>query len=149
MEVFIGNLAERVTLTELTAFLKAFASKARIRLIEKRQEDGCKIRYGLADFDSDKLALKAIKKLNQKALRGKEVVMREYFHRSYSNERRALNWRDLPWDGPERRRLERRKKENRNPKDNFKDMIREGEKKAEKEADNLQVSGYAHLARKG
>jgi uncharacterized protein YifE (UPF0438 family) len=36
-------------------------------------------------------------------------VVREYKQRSYSNERRALNWRDKPWDGVERRISERRR----------------------------------------
>lgn len=149
MEVFIGNLAENVTVSDLTAFFKAFANKARIRIIEKRQEDGSRIRYGVADFDADKLALKAIKKLNQKELRGRPVVLREYFHRSYNNERRALNWRDKPWNGPERRRVERRKKESSKPKDDFEELLKQGEKKSEKGEEKIQISGYAHLARKG
>lgn len=146
MEVFIGNLSERVTLTDLTAFLKTFANKARIRIVDKRQEDGSRIRYGIADFDSDKLALKAIKKLNQKVLRGNPVVMREFFHRRYSNERRALNWREIPWSGPERRKDERRRNEVAKSQDAFRDML---EQNAKKEPENIRISGYAQLARKG
>lgn len=149
MEVFIGNLSEKVTLSDLTAFFKAFANKAHIRIVVKRQENGSRVRYGLADFDSDKLALKAIKKLNQKVLRGKSVVMREFYHRRYSNERRALNWRDIPWSGPERRQEERRRQEAAKSQDAFQDMLKQSEKSAEQEAENLQVSGYTHLARKG
>lgn len=148
MEVFIGNLADNVSVTDLTAFFKAFANKARIRIVEKRQEDGSRIRFGIADFDTEKLALKAMKKLNQKELRGKAVVLREYYHRSYSNERRALNWRDRPWNGPERRMEERRKKESIKPRDDFDELLKQGEKN-KKEEERIQVSGYAHLARKG
>lgn len=148
MEVFIGNLADNVSVTDLTAFFKAFANKARIRIVEKRQEDGSRIRYGIANFDTDKLALKAIKKLNQKELRGRAVVLREYIHRSYSNERRALNWRDKPWDGPERRRVERRKKENIKPRDDFDELLKQGEAKSIEEEEQIQISAYSHLARK-
>lgn len=111
MEVFIGNLSPNATLSDLIVFFKGFSSKAKFHIIEKRQEGGGKFRYGIAYFDSDKLALKAIKKLNQKPLRGERVVLREYFHRNYSNERRALNWREKPWHGEERRQQERRRKE--------------------------------------
>lgn len=149
MEVFIGNLAENVTVSDLTVFFKAFANKVRIRIVEKREEDRTRVRYGVADFDSDKLAIKAIKKLNQKELRGRPVVMREYFHRSYNNERRALNWRDKPWGGPERRQVERRKKESSKPKDDFEELLKRSEQEAEKDTDKVRISGYAHLARKG
>jgi RNA recognition motif-containing protein len=125
MEIFIGNLAENVTLRDLTAFFKTFANKAHIRLIEKRQENGTRIRYGIADFDSDKLALKAIKKFNGAVLRGQKVALREFFRRSYSNERRALNWRDKPWDGPERRKDERRKKAQSRPADSYNVLVTE------------------------
>lgn len=109
MEVFIGNLAIGVTYTDLISFFKGFANKMRLRIVDKRQDDGSKLRYAIATFESEKLALKAIKKLNQKTLRGEPVVLREYFHRYYANERRALNWRDKPWEGVERRKTERRK----------------------------------------
>jgi RNA recognition motif-containing protein len=149
MEVFIGNLAENVTVSDLTVFFRAFANKVRIRIVEKRQEDRTRVRYAVADFDSDKLAIKAIKKLNQKDLRGRPVVMREYFHRSYNNERRALNWRDKPWNGPERRQVERRKKESSKPKDDFEELLKRSEQEAEENTGKVQISGYAHLARKG
>lgn len=111
MEIFIGNLSPHTTLSDLIGFFKGFSNKAKFRIIEKRQDDGSRYRYGIAFFDSDKLALKAIKKLHQKPLRGELVVLREYFHRNYSNERRALNWRNIPWQGVERRQQERRRKE--------------------------------------
>lgn len=149
MEVFIGNLADNVSVTDLTAFFKAFANKARIRIVDKRQEDGSRVRYGVASFDTEKLALKAIKKLNQRELRGRAVVLREYIHRSYSNERRALNWRDKPWSGPERRKVERRKKETTKPRDDFDELLKQEKTKSSEEENQFQISGYAHLARKG
>lgn len=149
MEVFIGNLAPNATLTDLIGFFKSFSSKARIRIVEKRQENGSKIRYGIADFESDKLALKAIKKLDRKPLRDEPVVLREYLHRYYYNERRAVNWRDAPWEGVERRQNERRRKEAIKTRDNFDTLVEESGKNEETEADKVRISGYAHLARKG
>lgn len=149
MEVFIGNIAPNVTLTDLVGFFKGFSGKAKIRIVEKRQEDGSKIRYGIADFESDKLALKAIKKLNQKPLRGELVVLREFFHRYYGNERRAVNWRDLPWDGVERRQHERRRKESHKETDSFDKLIEQSKKNEEAEVSQVRISGYTHLARKG
>ena len=149
MEVFIGNLAPNATLTDLIGFFKGFSNKAKIRIVEKRQEDGSKVRFGIADFESDKLALKAIKKLNQTSLRGDLVVLREYLHRYYGNERRAVNWRDKPWDGVERRQLERRKKETPKAADNFDELIEQSRKKEEEEVGKVRISGYTHLARKG
>lgn len=149
MEVFIGNLAPNTSLTDLIGFFKSFAGKAKIRIVEKRLEDGNKLRYGIADFESDRLAQKAIKKLNQKPLRGELVVLREYFHRYYYNERRAVNWRELPWDGVERRQQERRRQESPKAADNFDTLVEQTRKKEEAEVDKVQITGYTNLARKG
>ena len=149
MEVFIGNLAPNATLTDLIGFFKGFAGKARIRIVEKKLEDGSKCRYGIADFESDKLGLKAIKKLHGKSLRGEPVVMREYFHRYYGNERRAVNWRDQPWQGVERRQQERRMKEAPKGTDGFDQLVEQTRKAEEAEVESIRISGYTHLARKG
>lgn len=148
MEVYIGNLEPKITYGDLISFLKGFSSKAKIRIIEKRQSDGSKIRYGIAAFDSDKLALKAIRKLNNKPLRGERVIVREYFHRYYANERRDLNWRDKPWSGVERRRQERRKQHNLPPERSN----APGKQPANKTNEGFKqprISAYTHLAKKG
>ena len=149
MEVFIGNLAPNTSLTDLIGFFKGFSSKAKIRLVEKRLEDGNRIRYGIANFESDKLALKAIKKLNQKPLRGQRVVVREYFHRYYANERRAVNWRDIPWEGVERRQQERRRKELDKATDDFDKLAEQSSAGEDVDVDQVRISAYTHLARKG
>ncbi|NNG13545.1 MAG: hypothetical protein HKM22_00120, partial [Gammaproteobacteria bacterium] len=64
--------------------------------------------YGLASFDSEKLARQVIKRFNGMAFKGKRVVVKGFTHRNYSNERRALNWRQAGWNKPERRNLDRR-----------------------------------------
>ncbi len=140
MELFIGNLAEKVTYADLIGFFKGFSNKAKIRIVIKRQANGSRIRYGVIVFDSDKFALKAIKKLNRKPLRGLCVELREYFHRYYANERRALNWRDKPWSGVERRQHERRK-----PQEGRADNA--PPKSQKREAD--KAGGFSHQVRKG
>ena len=148
MEVFIGNLADKVTYTDLIGFFKGFSNKAKIRLVDKRTGDGSRLRYGIAEFDSEKVALKAIKKLNGKPLRGEAVVLREYHHRYYANERRAVNWRDKPWTGVERRQQERRKQQI--PQSEAEPDIRDYDSNsAGDENTSIRISGYAHLARKG
>jgi len=148
MEVFIGNIAPNTTLNDVVNFLKGFAKKARVRVIDQPLENGGHTRYALADFDADKLALKAIKKLNGSSLRGQAVVMREFIHRSYSNERRAVNWREKPWSGPERRRDERRKKLRAKEKDDFNDLLESSKKNEKKERAGISISAYNNMARK-
>ncbi len=147
MDVFVGNLAFNVTYTDLIGFFKGFSNKMKLRIVDKRQDDGSKNRYAIATFISDKLALKAIKKLNGKVLRGERLVLREYFNRYYANERRALNWRDKPWNGVERRLSERRKQTIRSQPMNTPSATKP--KTAEVEAKTLSNSDYTQLARKG
>ncbi len=152
MELFIGNLTPTANLGELIAFFKGFSSKARFRFEEKTLEDGATIRYAVADFDSDKYALKMMEKFAGELYRGKELVIREYLHRSYNNERRAVNWRDKPWRAGERRRDDRRLKAYIAPLDDFEAILatssQEKEQTLDEQADHLQVEAYANVARK-
>lgn len=150
MEVFVGNITSNTTLSDVVYLFKGFAKKARLRMVDKKLQNGERAYYAVAEFDSDKLALKAIKKLDGSLLRGQQVVLREFHHRSYNNERRAVNWRDKPWGGPERRVSERRKKLQPQQKDDFDELLqssRENEKK-EKEESLFSISAYSNMARK-
>lgn len=151
MEVFIGNLADKTTLNDVMKFLKGFAKKARFRMQDKKLENGTRIFYAVAEFDSDKLALKAIKKFNGGFLRGQHLVLREFVHRSYTNERRALNWRSKPWTGVERRKSERRKKIQPKQRDNFDKLVessKQNEKQIKEEKEAISISAYQNMARK-
>jgi RNA recognition motif-containing protein len=148
MEVYIGNISPNTTLNDVVTFLKSFAKKTRVRIVDHPLDTGGHARYALADFDTDKLALKAIKKLNGSVLRGNTVVMREFIHRSYSNERRAMNWRDKPWSGPERRQHERRQKVRAKEKDDFNDLVKNSKENEEKEKASVSISAYRNMARK-
>ncbi len=145
MEVYVGSLTPQTTRNDVVGFLKSFARDARIRMVDQHLENNQRAYYAIADFDSDRLALKAINKFNGGVLRGEKVVLREYFHRSYSNERRALNWRDRPWSGQERRDHERRLKviPANQDSDNFGIQIEEPQDEA-----SLKISAYTNMARK-
>lgn len=136
MDVFIGNLSPRTTLNDLVVFFKSFASDARFQLFDKQYEDGSRARYAVATIEPDKLAEKAIKKLNGQLLKGEMVVLREFLTRSYSNERRAVGWRDKPWHGVERRGEERRRKQVQKPVD-FETQM--GIKKVAKEDEEIDL----------
>lgn len=151
MDVFIGNLSQRTTLSDLVAFFKSFASDARFQLFDKHYQDGSSSRYAVATIDPDKLAEKAIKKLNGQSLNGVPVLLREFLHRSYGNERRAMGWRDKVWHGVERRQNERRRKMAVKPSD-FDREIEASKHKSFAETvdlDNVQVEARSLFTRKG
>lgn len=145
MELFIGNLPERATTADLAAFFKAFRKKAICRIEERRFTDGSRVRYGRVVFDSDRQAAKAIAKLNGKPLNGTPVVIREFFHRSYNNERRQLGWRDRPWAGEERRSGERRRQGQATPETD--PLFTAAEEPAKPEAAPV-FTAYREMARK-
>lgn len=144
MEVYIGNLAAKVTYSDLIHFFKGFSSKARIRIVEKRQQNGSKVHFGIAEFDSDKLARKAIRKLHRQPLFGRQIVLHEYLHRCYANENRAVNWRTLPWRGVERRKQDRRKQQSLRPVADY-DLLWES---LYTKPEKVRIEAYSGLARK-
>lgn len=109
MEVFVGNLSSHVSERELQRFFKGYDKQATFKVHKLICNDG-PLYYGLADIEPDKVALKAIRKLNNKPLDGRHVILREFHYRAGSNDRRALNWRTIIWEKVERRANERRQK---------------------------------------
>lgn len=108
MEVFVGNLPKTVQVGDVERLLAPFDRQVQIKLQQHSRRDGEIGCYAVCTFSSERLAQKAIKKLNGSQLFGLVLVVREYLYRSYSNERRALGWRNRPWQGVERRGAERR-----------------------------------------
>lgn len=108
MEVFVGNLPETINAADLERLLLPFDRQAKVKLHQLTYKEGGAVCYGVCTFSSERLAHKAIKKLDGYLLFGRALSVREYLYRSYSNERRALGWRNRPWDGLERRGGERR-----------------------------------------
>jgi len=150
MDVFVGNLSPRTTLNDLVVFFKSFSSDARFQIFDKQFEDGSRTRYAIASIEPDKLAEKAIKKLNGTYLQGNTVVLREFLHRSYSNERRAVGWRDKPWGGVERRGNERRRKQAQKATDFDTEMGLNKPRQREEPLDpaNIKIEARGIFARK-
>ena len=152
MDLYIGNISPSARFSELVAFFKGFSSKAKFRLELKKLEDGSTVHYAVAEFENDKYALKMMNKFNGAEFHGQELSIREHLHRSYNNERRAVNWRDKPWRAGERRNLDRRHKEIVAPKDDFEEILAtstsDKEKSLEEQASGVRVEAYANFARK-
>jgi hypothetical protein len=149
MELFIGNLPPKISLAELLIFFRAFKGKADFRL-EKGGPDGTLL-YAVAELDSERYARKLVEKYQGAQVRGKKLVIREYVHRSYANERRAVNWREKPWRAGERRRNERRHKEAAVSNNDFDDILassQQREQQEEERSGSLKVKAYRDLARK-
>lgn len=111
MDLYIGNLPSDVDEAELRAFFKRCGKDKRCRfvIVTKQCKDGAVERYGLAAIEPERAALKALRKFDNARLKDHVVKVREFFHRSYNNERRSPNWRARRWHRPERRRFERRR----------------------------------------
>lgn len=108
MDVFVSNLPETISRGELMRLLLPFDRQVKAKLYLHQTKTGGLICFAVCNFASERLALKAIKKLNGFQLLGYALTAREYRYRSYSNERRALGWRNRRWLGKERRGRERR-----------------------------------------
>jgi RNA recognition motif-containing protein len=124
MDIFIGNISAKMTAYDLRrlfnsvigdlsgGFLfwrKSEPTQLSFKIIEKHGEES-HYRYGLATVEPDEIARECIDKVNNQFFDSQPIVVREYYQRSYMNERRAINWRDKPWHGPERRVMDRRQR---------------------------------------
>lgn len=152
MDLFVGNLPSNITLGELIAYFKGFNNKADFHLKQRTLDNGEKIRYAVISFVNDKYALKLLDKYSGQALRGSELKIREYFHRSYNNERRAVNWREKPWRAGERRRDDRRYKEQVvKTNDEFEQILASSKSNDQDVAEGvtkIRIEGYDNFARK-
>lgn len=148
MDVFVGNLPDTITANVLEKLLSPFDRAVQIKLHRHQDKDGLAGCYAVCTFSSPRPAHKAIKKLNGYTLFSRMLTVREYFYRSYSNERRALGWRDRPWQGVERRGVERRRGTTLSRKA---DMFLEESAPApveQEEKERIVISGYRDLATK-
>jgi len=120
MELFVGNLDPETTEYQLREFFKGFDKQATFKIVMLEEADSNEgFVYGLITIESDRLAKKAMKKLNYKRLNERLILIREFQYRASQNDKRALNWRMKEWLERERRGRERRKnrKVTRNPED--------------------------------
>lgn len=107
MIIFIGNLPPAARETD-TCIFAGLPEGAQPRVYKKQDGNGGLHRYALIHPGSEREGRRLIRRLNGRTCDGHKLIAREYGHRSASNERRRLDWRELPWDGPERRKGERR-----------------------------------------
>jgi hypothetical protein len=110
MNLFIGNFSSKERLAVLAKYLRRYGYHQNTRYKRARLKTGQKRYYAVVSVQSERLAKKLTKKLSGIKDFESPLVIREYKQRSYSNERRALNWRDKEWSGVERRTDERRRK---------------------------------------
>jgi len=107
MKVFIGNLPPEFSTSDLLA-LGQLPATVPVRIHKKPDGNGGRHRYGLVQLDSDRAGRQLIHRLQGCLCRGHTLTVHEYVHRRTGNERRRLDWRQVPRQGPERRVAERR-----------------------------------------
>lgn len=108
MEIHIGNLPPQATVSDLNNLFGLPANPSQCRVFKKQGRDGRVFHYGLAIIRPDAAAQRLIERYRNASLSGKRLEVREFQARRIGNERRALNWRIKPWNGSERRKVERR-----------------------------------------
>jgi hypothetical protein len=107
MIIFIGNLPAVATDRDPCIF--AGLPEGMVpRIIKKDDGSGGLHRYALVQARSDREGRRLIGRLYGRTCHDHTLVAREFRNRSAGNERRRLDWREFPWDGPERRVAERR-----------------------------------------
>ena len=108
MEIHIGNLPPEATVTDLNHLFRLPANPSQCRVFKKHGRDGRVFHYGLAIIRPDTAGQRLIDRYRNASLSGTRLEVREFHPRRIANERRALDWRTKPWNGTERRKVERR-----------------------------------------
>lgn len=108
MELYVGILANNIDDYDLRKFFNIAGTQASFRVVTHDHGHDVKTHYGLVEVDSEKLGFQLIARFNGKRIKGQKVVVREYIRRNYSNDRRAINWRQRDWPHDERRTDDRR-----------------------------------------
>jgi len=107
MIVFIGNLPAVATGRDACVF--AGLTEGMIpRVIKKHDGNGGVYRYALVQTRSERDGHRLIARVQGRTCHDHRLVAREFMNRTAGNERRRLDWREIPWSGPERRVAERR-----------------------------------------
>jgi len=127
MNIYVGNIPKGTRPGELNKLVKD-SVKERVfkRLYEqalalgrfddmeikiiKRKREGKRgyYRFGQITIPSNRIAPLAFDSIKNSEIRGAKLEIRKFVERNPENDRRAPNWRELPWDGKSRRKRERR-----------------------------------------
>ena len=108
MELYIGNIPDGVDDYDLRKLFQVTGEQASFRIVSRDGEHDRARRYGLVSLQTEGLGRQLIKRFNGVLFRDRRLSVRPFTHRNYSNERRALNWREQNWDKTERRMQDRR-----------------------------------------
>jgi len=111
MLMFIGSLPAAMSERALRD-LARLPSGTHTRIHKKLNGTQVVHRYALVHLNQRRETEKLVKRLGGMLVHGCTLQVREFGHRLASNERRRLDWREVPWDGPERRKSERRVRRN-------------------------------------
>ncbi len=111
MDVFIGNLPSRISFSEIRELHGNWDFDVPIKRVDDQDRQGREFHYFLAQFSPNNTAEaeQLMQEMDGVSYYGQPLDVREFVHRSYCRERRALNWRERPWHQTERRVTERRK----------------------------------------
>jgi len=111
MDVFIGNLPSSISFNEIRNLHGNWNYDVPVKRVDGQDRHGREFHYFLAQFSpkEEAEADRLIREMEGVSCYGRVLEVREFIHRTYSNERRALNWREKPWHKTERRISERRK----------------------------------------
>ena len=107
MELYIGNLAAEVTVADLDVLLLGY-KPINLAVQEYAAGKGGQTRYARVTVVPDRVAERAINKLHNRKLHGRNIVVRQYMDRKRGNERRHDRLGAQSWSGNNRRRGERR-----------------------------------------
>ena len=107
MIIYIGNLPAVATKKDLCK-LGRLPESTPPRICKKQDGNGGLYRFGLVHARSDREGRKLIKRLQGASCYGNTLEAREYEYRSAVNERRRMDWREVLWNGAERRQGDRR-----------------------------------------
>ena len=130
MEIYIGNIPKGTRPAELKKLLKdsikesvfnrlfdqaaalgRFDNEMEINIVKrKRFRKHGYYRYGHVVIHSDRIAPVALEALRNRKIRGNDLEVRAFTERNPENDRRAANWREIPWNKRSRRKSERREK---------------------------------------
>ncbi len=108
MEIYIGILNNDIDDYDLRKFFDIVGNQASFSVVTHDHGNNVKSHYGLVEVESEKLGFQLIARFNGHSIKGCKVVVREYIRRNYSNEQRAINWRQMDWHEIERRNDDRR-----------------------------------------
>ena len=108
MILYIGRLPADIAAEKLRAALPYPRTEPwRLRLCKRVQADGTLIRYALYHPPSEEAARRLLRQ-GRVRIEGRDFPAREFLPRRVDNERRAPGRQRESWQGPERRRSDRR-----------------------------------------